>query len=94
MNLHQMVYGSIERIKKFHGEKFQLLIWYRREFVEKYTKNDVSERHSSLIISASERSKKMAFKRFDADLNGLQTRIKRFLAIDFSQTHFIEILKN
>ena len=55
---------------------------------------DVSERYSSLIISASERFKKMAYIRFDAELNGLHTGIKLFLAIDFSHTHFIEILKN
>ena len=65
-----------------------------REFREKYMEKDVSERYSSLIISASERFKKMAYMRFDAELNGLQTGIKLFLAIDFSHTHFIEILKN
>ena len=57
-------------------------------------RKDVSERYSSLIISASERFKKMAYIRFDAELNGLQTGTKLFLAIDFSHTHFIEILKN
>ena len=57
-------------------------------------KNDVSEWYSSLIISASERFKKMAYIRFDAELNGLQTDIEPFLAIDFSDTHFMKILKN
>ena len=89
-----MVYDSIERIKEFQEEKIQLLIWYHREFREKYMKNDVSERYSSLIISASERFKEIAYVRFDAELNGLQTGLQRFLAIDFSHTHFIEILKN
>ena len=57
-------------------------------------KNDVSEQYSSLIIPASERFKKMAYTRFDAELNGLQTGVKHFLAIDFSLIHFIKILKN
>ena len=57
-------------------------------------KKHVSDRYCSLIISASERFKKMAYTRFDAELNGLQTGIKPFLAIDFSDTHFMKILKN
>ena len=93
VNLYQMVYGSIKRIKKFQGEKIQLLIWYHTEFCEKYMKNAVSEQYSSLIISASERFQKMAYIQFDAELYGLQTSIKHFLAIDFSHTRFIEILK-
>ena len=88
------MYDSVERIKEYQGEKIQLLIWYQREFREKYMKNDVSERYSSLIISASGCFKKIAYIRFDAGLNGLQTGIKLFLAVDFSHTHFIEILKN
>ena len=36
----------------------------------------------------------MVYKRFDAELNGLQTSTKLFLAIDFSAMHFIKILKN
>ena len=57
-------------------------------------KKDVSERYSNLIISTSEPFKEMAYIRFDGELNGLQTGIKLFLAIDLSHTHFIEILKN
>jgi len=34
--LYQMVYDSIQRIKKFHGEIFQLLIWHHRDFHEKW----------------------------------------------------------
>lgn len=56
--------------------------------------NDVNERYSDLTISASECFKKLAYIRFDPELNGLQTGIKRFLTIDFSDTHFIKTLKN
>ena len=66
MNLYQMVYDSVERIKEYQEEKIQLLIWYQREFREKYMKNDVSERYSSLIISASGCFKKIAYIGLDA----------------------------
>jgi len=36
----------------------------------------------------------MVYIRFNAELNGLQTGVKFFLAIDFSPTHLIKILQN
>ena len=63
-------------------------------FREKFMKNDVSDQYSRLIISASERFRKMAYIRFDAELNGLQTDVKSFLAIDFFPDYSMRILNN
>ena len=79
--------------KRNRKKKIKPLIRWYVFFNRKFRKSDVSEHRSHLIISASERSEKMPYRRFDAELNGLQTDVKRFLAIDFLSMHFIKILK-
>ncbi len=57
-------------------------------------KNGLTEQYSILIIITLESFEKKSYIRIDAELNGLQTGTKGFLAIDFSPIHIVKILKN
>ncbi len=57
-------------------------------------KNGLTEQYSILIILTLECFEKKSYIGIDAELNGLQTDKKSFLAIDFSPIHIVKILKN
>ncbi len=54
----------------------------------------VSTQHSKIVFLDVEGLERMCNTWFDAELDGLQNTIKRFLEVDFWHRHLVEILKN